>query len=413
MANPFAIDILSGQQGINRGLANLGGALGGLRQQNEQRQLMEQQQQKEVAAQQRMQEGAAKYQQAIQNNDIGEIANLMLEYPGLQQAAEKAYGFANDQTRKIAQDIYVQGYLNPEQAPKILAEGAPLIQKAGGQPIMTLQDAESLQGLSPDEIRNKIGIGIASINPELGKQLLGQTQTIQQKQRQQQIDLDVNKFNYEKEQDKIKNQNKALENELKKSNSEAKTKAVQQRIDDNNKKSEKIKQDRISDAQSSLLQAQDTVDLINRITSSEGFSSAVGTKGASSFFGLLDKPIAGTQAADTTALIDNLESKNFLNAIQQMKGLGALSDAEGKKLSSAIQNLSRDQSEKQLKSNLNEVVDLTSRAIEKAKKIIEKEGGELPKTKPDAPQSAIDFLKKNPNLLEQFKNKYGYTPEGL
>ena len=92
MANPFSIDILSGQQGINQGLANLGNTLGGLRQQNEQKQLMEQQQQKEMAAQQRMQEGAAKYQQAIQNNDIGAISSLMLEYPELQQAAEKAYG---------------------------------------------------------------------------------------------------------------------------------------------------------------------------------------------------------------------------------------------------------------------------------------------------------------------------------
>jgi hypothetical protein len=30
-----------------------------------------------------------------------------------------------------------------------------------------------------------------------------------------------------------------------------------------------------------------------------------------------------------------------------------------------------------------------------------------------APQGAIDYLKSNPELKEQFKAKYGYIPEGI
>ena len=112
MANQFSIDVLSGQQGINRELANLGNTVGGFMQQRKQEQMMQERQQADQA---RMQEGIAKYQQAIQSNDIGAISNLMLEYPEMQKIAENAYGFANDQTRRIATDIYTQAFLNPEQ----------------------------------------------------------------------------------------------------------------------------------------------------------------------------------------------------------------------------------------------------------------------------------------------------------
>jgi hypothetical protein len=31
----------------------------------------------------------------------------------------------------------------------------------------------------------------------------------------------------------------------------------------------------------------------------------------------------------------------------------------------------------------------------------------------NAPQSALDYLKKHPEVKEQFKAKYGYLPEGV
>jgi len=407
MANPFSIDILSGQRGINQSLGNLTNAVGGFMQQRE----MEQQQQ---AAKDRRNEFSAGLQSAIGSESyIQDLTGLMARFPEYAEEARKVYGFTNDQTEQIARQGYLNAYRNPEQAAEILNETVNQISAAGGNPMMTAEDAISLQGKSPEEIRRELATGMIMIDPKIGSQLLGQGMTTQEKQRQQQINLDREKFEYGKEQDKLDREAKNLDNQLKKAKTEAQTQQVQQKIEENQSKKDSLQRQKISDAQSSLAQAQDTVNLINRITSSEGFSSAVGAKGPSSLFGLLDQPIGGTDAADTAALLETLESKNFLNAIQQMRGLGALSDAEGKKVSSAIQNLSRNQTEKQLRNNLNQVVEITNRAIEKSKQIIQQEGGELPQQRVDAPQSAIDFLRQNPNLAEQFKAKYGYLPEGM
>ncbi|MGL4546376.1 MAG: hypothetical protein ACRCUU_12640, partial [Plesiomonas sp.] len=116
-----------------------------------------------------------------------------------------------------------------------------------------------------------------------------------------------------------------------------------------------------------IVSAADTVSIVDRILTSPGFSSAVGAKDASSLFGLIKDPIAGTAAADTAALIDTLDAKNFLIAIQQMKGMGALSNAEGEKLSRAVQSLNRNQSEEQLRRNLEEIKTITSAAVESVK----------------------------------------------
>ena len=109
-----------------------------------------------------------------------------------------------------------------------------------------------------------------------------------------------------------------------------------------------------------------TLELIDAIESHPGFGSAVGAKGASSLFGLLDDPIAGSEAAGAVALIETLEAQNFLTAISEFKaagGAGSLSDAEGKKLGAAISNLKRAQSEGDFNASLKTIRELVQKQI--------------------------------------------------
>lgn len=118
---------------------------------------------------------------------------------------------------------------------------------------------------------------------------------------------------------------------------------------------EQKKEQKLLASQNVVNQANDTLFLIDRIMNSEGFESAVGAKGPSSLFGIID-PLGGTEAANTTALIEQLKAKNFIAAVGDFKaagGAGALSDAEGKKLSAALGNLSVDQTEREFKNTLN------------------------------------------------------------
>ena len=78
-------------------------------------------------------------------------------------------------------------------------------------------------------------------------------------------------------------------------------------------------------------------------------------------------PTIQQDVADLEALAETLGSQAFLSQIPSMKGLGALSNAEGEKLQSSLTNLSMKQSADQLAANVREA----QRLILKARKNVE------------------------------------------
>ena len=61
-------------------------------------------------------------------------------------------------------------------------------------------------------------------------------------------------------------------------------------------------------------------------------------------------------------MVENLDAQSFMAMIPQMKGTGALSDAEGKKLAASLQNFSLKQSPEQLMSSVKEAQRLMLKA---------------------------------------------------
>jgi len=61
----------------------------------------------------------------------------------------------------------------------------------------------------------------------------------------------------------------------------------------------------------------------------EGFEDSVGIKGWSSAFGLMDKPLPNTAARNWRAKYDQLMGQEFLDAFNQLRGAGAISNQEG------------------------------------------------------------------------------------
>jgi len=74
--------------------------------------------------------------------------------------------------------------------------------------------------------------------------------------------------------------------------------------------------------------------------------------GGSSFM----STIPGTDAKGFSANLDTFKSQNFLPAVQQMKGAGALSDAEGKKLTDAIGALDPQMPQDEFKASLSQII---------------------------------------------------------
>ena len=91
-------------------------------------------------------------------------------------------------------------------------------------------------------------------------------------------------------------------------------------------------------------------------------------------------PTLSQDTADFEALVETLGSQSFMAQIPNIKGMGALSNAEGEKLQAALQNFSLRQSPERLLENVKEA----QRLVMKARKNMTARSG-LPETIPDTP----------------------------
>ena len=98
------------------------------------------------------------------------------------------------------------------------------------------------------------------------------------------------------------------------------------------------------------IERQNTADLVTRMLSHSGLGAAVGRSSAL-------PTIPGGAAADFEAMFNTLKGKQFLNAVQQMRGSGSLSDAEGKKIAAAAESLELSMSEEAFKDALRRIRD--------------------------------------------------------
>jgi hypothetical protein len=108
-------------------------------------------------------------------------------------------------------------------------------------------------------------------------------------------------------------------------------------------------------------------------------------------------PTFRESTADFEALVETLGSQAFMAQIPKMKGAGALSDAEGKKLQSSLQNLSLSQSPERLLENVKEA----QRLIMKGRANLSRKAG-LPESIPDTPA-----VQTSPSDIDALVKKYG------
>ena len=155
--------------------------------------------------------------------------------------------------------------------------------------------------------------------------------------RQQEADLRSSELEDRKLERQIKNET----NVLKKEELEAKLEAGKL-------KKEQVKRETKFNAQSSIDAVSNSIGTIDRMLKGSGLESAAG-------FQANFPTIAGSEASDFEATLETLQSQAFLSQVEKMKGLGALSENEGKKLGAALGSLSIEQSDKALRRELGRV----------------------------------------------------------
>ena len=168
---------------------------------------------------------------------------------------------------------------------------------------------------------------------------------------------------------KGEDETRKLEQQLKQESNELKKQELELKIQEKKANIDKKKKDVSEKALSSIDTVTTTMDTIYRVRNHPGLESATGV-------GAMFPTLSGSDAAGFESQLETLQSQQFLSAVEQMKGMGSLSESEGKKLAGSVGSLSLDMSDEELKKELDRIYSV----LEKAKsKMI----GRLPKEAKD------------------------------
>lgn len=128
---------------------------------------------------------------------------------------------------------------------------------------------------------------------------------------------------------------------------------LQEKID----KRDTALREKVGAAQSGAASIDNMLNTIQRVQQNQSLDRVIG---------VVDGRMPGvtSEQADAIALIETLGSQAFMAQIPNLKGMGALSNAEGEKLQASLQNLTRVQSPAQFRASLNEATRIMTKARE-------------------------------------------------
>jgi hypothetical protein len=284
----------------------------------------------QIVAQQVQEENARKAQQADQDSVIGSIASSWAGVKGLVDAGK--FNEAADVLEANKKNLIDSGAKNLDDTNL----GIQALRSGDAKQI----NAIKLQG--NEAIRLATERGLNATKKPLTE---NQRQTINLKKE----GLKIRKS--ESELRKLDQQLKQEENALKRED-------LNLKIEQKKKVIEQEKLDVLAKAEDSVSQVNSTLETIDRVRNHPGLESSAGV-----FAGL--PTFSGTDAADFEAQLETLQSQQFLSAVSQMKGMGALSENEGKKLASSIGALNISMSDKALKTELDRIYEVTAKARDK------------------------------------------------
>lgn len=339
------------------------------------------------------------YGSAYASGDRNAMRQLAAKYPGQMEAVQKGMGFIDDDQRATVGNLAASARLaasNPETFTKWLQNNAADLDRAGVDPQHVAQmyqqdpkgfgdfaDHLGLAALGPDkyfDVQDKMaGRQLEGDRNQLtarGQDITARGQDMDNARGWAGINIQQQNTNLRRMELDDKKYDRQIANEtnaLKLADLQDKRQQNQQAIEHG--KRDKV--DAFSRANDTLDQ---TLDTASRVLKSPGFDKYFGVS-------MTKLPgvgtIPGTDAADTEALVNTLSSQGFLTSIQQMKGMGALSDAEGKKISSAIASLDSKQSDKSARAAVNTIISVTQAAKER----LQKHAPDIAQTQRSLPQA--------------------------
>lgn len=315
------------------------------------------------------------------------LINATMKSPQLAQQVLAASGLDDKRKQQAAaQDLAEIWQLsdNPEAFKARALQRVESIMQRGGNPadtinLMMAYDKDPQQAKT---LMRSVGAGLESAGFNTGI-FGGQSEPMTAFQ-QASTDLRKQELDFNKQQKQLDLQLKVLESQMKREDNDLKKQDLALKIEDQKQKiadAGKQRETAANEKVAGLESARSNLDnMLNTLARVEKTDLGV----IENATGPLDQmlPTVRQSTADFEELVSTLGSQAFLSQIPLIKGMGQLSNAEGEKLQSALQNFSLRQSPERLKENLSEA----RRLLNKARANIAKQYG-AQETRPDTPAS--------------------------
>lgn len=370
--NPFYVD--PGND-FGSALSGLSGTLSNIRQDRVQASEIKRRDDAEAAQRERQQMASQAAQEAYQSGDPDVMAKVSLQYPEIAQNLHQVVGLNDERKVKeaagFARDLLMA---SPEQRESIFQRRIQSLQDQGRDPTHTAQAYQQyLQ--DPNAAMQGIELDWAAGDPQ-GYSVIADKEKARAKAALDREKMDREDAHFDRSEagknsraamsaaDRaltrqiaaLTAQQGATMNDLKRQELGLKIEEKQNKLDQSKLDARKAEDSAVANIDASITAA-------DKLLSHPGFSSAVGLSSV-----LPTRP--GSDSADFEAELESFNAKTFLSNVSQMKGLGALTEAEGAKLTSAAGAIKKGMSEKALRNNLQTMKE----GMEKAKQRMAKRG---------------------------------------
>lgn len=320
---------------------------------------------------QRQKEFQQAYANAYASGDRGVLRQLATQYPDQIESVRKGMGFIDEDQRNSIGTLAAGARLassSPEAMQSWLQNNAKELTRVGVDP----NNVAQMYQQNPSGFGEFVDhLGMAALGPidyfNVQDKMAGReidrgrlAETIRSNQAGEALtargqDIQIRGQNISaqnaalsREIQRAELQEKALDRQIARESNQLKLEELKQKQADVRQKADIARADRQAAAQGAVDTFSTALDSLNEIEQSPGLSKAVGIRSAF-------PTVPGSDAANFEARLDTFKAQTFLPMVQSLKGMGALSDAEGKKLSDAVGALSPKMSEKAFRDSIGKI----------------------------------------------------------
>ncbi|PJI60605.1 phage DNA ejection protein [Escherichia coli] len=320
---------------------------------------------------QRQKEFQQAYANAYASGDRGALRQLATQYPEQIESVRKGMGFIDEDQRNSIGTLAAGARLaasSPEAMQSWLQNNAKELTRVGVNP----NNVAQMYQQNPSGFGEFVDhLGMAALGPidyfNVQDKMAGReidrgrlAETIRSNQAGEALtargqDIQIRGQNISaqnaalsREIQRAELQEKALDRQIARESNQLKLEELKQKQADVRQKADIARADRQAAAQGAVDTFSTALDSLNEIEQSPGLSKAVGIRSAF-------PTVPGSDAANFEARLDTFKAQTFLPMVQSLKGMGALSDAEGKKLSDAVGALSPKMSEKAFRDSIGKI----------------------------------------------------------